>query len=508
MLEPLDKILNRVTMYRLTLYYLIVLVVAAICLSLFTLVPYKTFDIGISAGVVLLSCFVANILFAKFFKAVTNVESVFITALILLFIFPIKVPVNIPIVILASFAAMGSKYLLTIDKRHIFNPAAWAAFSVPLIIGQGATWWIGTSWMAPFVLIGGLILIRKIQRETLVLNFLIPYLILVIGASLLHNGSLTGVLTTLQTGFLHSALLFFAFVMLTEPFTSPPTKRLQSYYAWTLSLLYTTPQLRLFSISLTPETALVVTNIFSYIVSPKYRFVLKLKEKIKATADTYIFNFGRVEKFSFVPGQYMEWTLPHKNIDSRGNRRYFSISSSPHEDLMITVKFYKASSSYKKALFSLDSHKEIIAGSLAGDFVLPRNMQTPLVCIAGGVGITPFRSMIQYIIENKLLCNIILIFANKTKEDIMFADVFEKAQEYGVKTIYTLTEKESLPSNWQGKVGYISEDLVKEEVPDYKTRIFYVSGPQLMVQSVEKTLLNMHIKRKNIKTDFFPGYSS
>jgi Na+-transporting NADH:ubiquinone oxidoreductase subunit NqrB len=112
------------------------------------LLPYNGFDIILSAIVAVVICFIANLVFSKIFKAVTNNESVFITALILVLIFPVKFPLNFLPIIAISLLAMGSKYLLTVEKRHVFNPAAVAVLMLSYLSPEhSATWWIGTPIM-------------------------------------------------------------------------------------------------------------------------------------------------------------------------------------------------------------------------------------------------------------------------------------------------------------------------------------------------------------------------
>jgi ferredoxin-NADP reductase len=254
--------------------------------------------------------------------------------------------------------------------------------------------------------------------------------------------------------------------------------------------------------------ALCLGNIFSYIISPNYRLQLSLVSKTQLSKDTFLFGFKKPKDFNFIPGQYMEWTLPHTKPDSRGNRRYFSISSSPTEnEITMTVKFYDKASSYKSELFNLQDTKQIVAAQVSGDFVLPQDLKTPLVLIAGGVGIAPFRSMIQYIIDKNLMVDIILLYTNRTKADILFADIFTKAEVNDVKTIYNLTDAQNVSQDWEGSVGYITDEKIKQLIPDYKNRFYYLSGPQLMVQNFEGELTKAGISKKQIKTDFFPGYN-
>jgi ferredoxin-NADP reductase/Na+-translocating ferredoxin:NAD+ oxidoreductase RnfD subunit len=506
MFKIIDQFLNKITMYRFTLYYLIFLIGVAALLSFFGFLNYNPLDILINSFVAVTACYIVNLVFAKIFNASTNIESVFITALILVLIIPVKLPANLLFIVGASGVAMAVKYLLTVEKHHLFNPAAAAVAAISLLSPEhSATWWVGTSVMLPFVLAGGLLLLRKTQRERMVIIFFVTYLILTAISSLMHNSSihLTWIRSLLNTG-----LVFFMFVMLTEPLTSPTTKKLQGIYGTIVAILYSSTQLRLLGIIFTPEIALSIGNIFSYIINPNYRLLTPMLWKKQLSIDTFEFAFAKKKDFKFIPGQYMEWTLPHKNTDSRGNRRYFSISSSPTEnEIAIAVKFYNPSSTYKKELLSLQIGSKITSAQVSGDFTMPKDLKTPIVFIAGGVGIAPFRSMIQYVLDKNLQTDIILIYSNRTVNDILFSDIFEKAVKNGVRTIYNLTDVNNLPLNWQQGVGYINEDNIKKYVPDYDKRIFYISGPQLMVQNFEKTLLSTGVKKNKIKSDFFPGYS-
>ena len=146
----------------------------------------------------------------------------------------------------------------------------------------------------------------------------------------------------------------------------------------------------------------MVGNVFSYVVSPKRRVVLKLKRKSKMAPDIVDFVFKSSQKLAFQPGQYMEFTLAHPHPDSRGNRRYFTLASSPTEDVVrLGIRFYQQGSSFKKALYRMDGRTKIVAAQIAGDFTLPADPQQKLVFIAGGIGITPFRSMLKYLLDSQ-----------------------------------------------------------------------------------------------------------
>lgn len=492
-------------MYRLMLYYLIALILLAVILSFFHLISFDPINIVFSTLFLVLISGFANDFFSKVFHAPTNTESAYISALILtLIITPASSLHSFIFLALAGIITMASKYIFAIDKKHIFNPVAIAVILTAFGFNLSASWWVGNMHMLPAVIAGGMLVSRKIRREDMVFAFLSAALITIGFFGFTKGNNLFGLLNQVL---LHSSLAFLAFVMLTEPLTTPPTKRLQIIYGALVGILFA-PQINIAGMYSTPELALAAGNIFSYIVSPKEKLVLKLSQKIKAADDIFDFIFPLKNKLSFPPGQYMEWTLSHKNTDSRGNRRYFTIASSPTENnIRIGVKFYDPSSSYKKTLLSMDEKTPIIAASRAGDFTLTNNPGEKYVFMAGGIGITPFRSIIKYLIDTKKSCDIILMYSNKNASEIVYKDIFNQAQkELNIKVVYTLTDKENIPSFWQGNSGRIDEIMIKNEIPDYSKRLFYLSGPHNMVTAFEKTLKDIGIAKNRVRTDFFPGF--
>lgn len=306
---------------------------------------------------------------------------------------------------------------------------------------------------------------------------------------------------------LRAPLLFLAFVMLTEPATTPPTRVLRIAYGALVGFLFA-PNMHIGSVYSTPELALLIGNIFVYVVSPKDKLILKLKQTVQSAEGVYDFLFHPDKRFFFKPGQYLEWTLPHAGGDSRGNRRYFTIASSPTEsDLRIGVKFYAKPSSFKKNLGVMKSGDIIVASQLAGDFTMPKDPNKKLAFIAGGIGVTPFRSMIKYCADSGEKRDIVLLYSNRAIGDIAYTDVFNDArQRAGIRTVYTLTDKDNIPADWQGRRGAFDERMIAEEIPDFKERTFYLSGPHAMVKAFEDILLWMGVKRWHIKKDHFPGF--
>src|SRR5262249_44724767 len=159
--------------------------------------------------------------------------------------------------------------------------------------------------------------------------------------------------------------------------------------------------------------------------------------------------------------------------------------------LRVGVKFSdrKHSSTFKKAMLAMNGAQEIVASQLAGDFVLPEDPNQKCVFIAGGIGITPFRSMIQFLLDTHQRRPITLFYANRNASDVVYKDVFDRAQQQlGIKVIYTLTDSNPHPPTWKGRVGYFSAKMIEHEVPDYRKCVFYLSGSNAMVENFDTIL--------------------
>ncbi len=506
MFRIIDNFLNQITMYRLLLYYLLGLLAVAVGFSAAGILPFNPLDIIASAGFLSAISWLFNATVARIWKVPMNTESSLITALILaLIITPGRTYESFFLLLCAGFIAMASKYILAVRGKHLFNPAALGVVATAFFLDQWATWWAGGDLpMLPFVLIGGILIVRKLRNTDLVLAFLVSALASTLAPVVIRGGDIVPALTTTLA---HASLFFFAFVMLTEPLTTPPRRAGRILYGALVGLLFS-PYIHVFSIYFTPELALIAGNVFSYLISPKFKAVLKLKEVKEIAADTYEFVFaGRPPKFS--PGQYAEWTLASDVSDTRGNRRYFTLASSPTEaDVRLGVKFYDNPSTFKKYLTQCKTGSSILAGSIAGDFTLPGDTKQKLVFIAGGIGVTPFRSMVKYLLDKNEERDSVLFYSNKTEEEIAYKGLFDEAAaaHMGFRVLYTLTGK-AIPPSWTGERGYVNAAMIAREVPDYKNRAFYISGPHSMVTAFKKTLRDMGIPRRNIKTDYFPGFA-
>ena len=501
--RKVDGLLNGTTMYRLMVYVLSVWVLLAIAFSFAGVLQYSWTGLGLSLVLAIASCYLANLVFSWVWNVSTNSESWLITALIVSCIMPQATTApRIAGVIAAGCAAMAAKFIVAFHGKHVFNPAAFGAVVAGWVGLAYAGWWIGTPVMLPFVLIGGLLIVRKIRRFVLVSTFIGVSLVVTVIMTLMHNAA---PLDALRLAIGSGPLIFLATVMMTEPSTMPPRRSMQVVYAAITAILFAT-HFGHGIWAVTPHFALILGNVFSFAVSPKRRLRLQLTEKRQLGPNLYDFVFTPHAPLAFHAGQYLEWTLPHPHADDRGNRRTFTIASSPTEDTVhLGVKFYNPSSSFKRALLAMEPGQQLWAGHLTGDFILPDNPAQKMIWIAGGIGITPFRSMAQYIVDSKQQHDIVLFYAIADPQEQAYSEVFVQAKAYGLRLVPILGAKE-IPANWHGLTGFLTPDIINQEVPDYTERHFYMSGPNAMVTNYRTMAKKMGVPRGHIVTDYFPGY--
>ncbi len=216
----------------------------------------------------------------------------------------------------------------------------------------------------------------------------------------------------------------------------------------------------------------------------------RFKEKIKRGSNIFSFYFEPEQKLNYIAGQFIELTLPFKTDELRGNKRWFTLSSSPDEKyLFITTRIYPKKSHFKEALNSLEKGQEVDVSLPMGDFVLPKNAGEELVFIAIGIGITPYRSIVHYLPQEKKKRKITLIFANKDFEDFIFDDLFSSAEISYIKH--------------HGKLDLTD---VKSYIPSLGSKTIYLSGPERTVENLYKDLLADEIKPEHISVDYFHNY--
>ena len=206
------------------------------------------------------------------------------------------------------------------------------------------------------------------------------------------------------------------------------------------------------------------------------------------------FYFSCDQKPSFIAGQFIEMTLPHKNSDNRGIKRWFTLSSSPTENLLaITTKFTRENgSSFKKTLDSLQANNEAKISQPMGDFILPKSSNVPLIFVAGGIGCAPYRSMVKFLEDNpKEKRSIVFIYAASNKNQVAFKKLFTK----NAKEFHEIIDQR------------LTADKIKKIGKFNGKQYIYISGPELMVEELSKDLKNSGVDSSLVYTDFFPGYN-
>lgn len=499
----IDASLNSVTMYRLMVYSLSLLLAGGLIFSLTGGLPIRTLAILDSSVAILIVGLIADQLMPVIWNSVSNYDSSLITALILCLILPPTTSIHfLALNGLVCLVAIATKYILAINHKHLFNPAAIGALIFGTLKLTAASWWIGSPVLLPLTIVVGLLVVRKVRRFKLFLSFAAAALIAALIVGAMHSQGLSYILSTAIKS---SPLVFLGSIMLTEPSTTPPRYWQQMIYGVIVGALFTS-QLRLGSISTTPELSLIIGNLYAFIVSPKYKLRLKLKSLRSLGPNTYELSFAGARTMSFQPGQYLEWTLPSVKRDSRGNRRIFSIASAPHDDsINIVVRATANSSSYKRTLVELKPGSSVMAGQLSGDFVLPAELQQKLVLIAGGIGITPYLSMVKDMVKNKQTRDLQLIYFASSPDDICYPKLWREAEAFGLK-FSPIISGGDVPKSWRGLSGRLDQAKLAKIVPDYKERLFYISGPSALVDNYTVILKQLGIKRRQIRTDHFSGY--
>ena len=498
-----SNFLDRYTMYQVLVTALGAYILLATALSLFGLVTYSVLAILFSLTVILTTALLTHYILVYFTKAPANVWATIITGLILFLLFtPAEAPSDLLKLALITLIAIASKYVIRYRNAHLINPVVSAAVLASLTGIAYASWWVGSIYLFPLVLIGGIAIIMKLRRIPMVTAGIIASVVMVITQSLLSGSFSADTLTNL---FFVSPLIFFMTVMVTEPLTTPAGTKAQVLYGVFIGLLSNIP-FTIGSFYNSPELTLLVANLLVYPLSLKGRLTLICQNIKKIAKNTYEYSFNSSYKFVYKPGQYLEWALPHHYPDKRGTRRYFTIASSPTEkQIKLAVRMPERNgSSYKQALLNFSPGSVLYGSQLSGDFTLPAKVgKQTYIFIAGGIGITPFRSQLQYLRDSKQKINGHLFYCNKTVEDVAYNSFLESAQnEVGVKITHVI---ERPPQDWDGESGFITPLMLHRHVTDITNSIVYISGPPRMVGAYERLLRSLNVPAKNIHTDYFPG---
>ncbi|HEY7066687.1 MAG TPA: FAD-dependent oxidoreductase [Chloroflexota bacterium] len=233
---------------------------------------------------------------------------------------------------------------------------------------------------------------------------------------------------------------------------------------------------------------------------------LRLLDRCHEAENVTSFRFESQPPVSYQAGQYLRYTLPHPAPDSRGTTRFFTMASAPSEPfIMLATRLSSPGSTFKQALAGLERGAVLTASGPLGHFTYT-DYGTPAVFIAGGIGVTPFRSMLVELAAQPRNARVTLLYANSTP-DIAFRGLLDElAQAHPeLRIVYVVSHP---TADWDGPVGHIDAAFIDQHVPDALRSLYHSSGPQPMVEAMGQALAHLGVPREQIKQEIFPGYGA
>jgi ferredoxin-NADP reductase len=222
---------------------------------------------------------------------------------------------------------------------------------------------------------------------------------------------------------------------------------------------------------------------------------------------TMEFRFAKPAGFAFKAGQAIELLLPDPGGAPQDLGHAFSIVSAPFED-EIAVATRMRDSAYKRALRSLPDGAMARIDGPFGSLTLHNKRARPAVFVAGGIGITPFVSILRQAAHDRLAQDLMLIYTNRRPEDAAYLEELQ-AMERGndrFRLVATMTEMAQSSRPWQGQTGLLDAETVAAATRALPDSIFYLAGPPAMVQTLRRTLAEAGIDDDDIRAEEFLGY--
>ena len=234
----------------------------------------------------------------------------------------------------------------------------------------------------------------------------------------------------------------------------------------------------------------------------------KLKAREEVAEGTMAFHFEKPVGFQFKPGQYADLTLINPaETDSEGNVRTFSIASAPYEgELLFATRM--RDSAFKRVLGSVPLGTEVKLEGPMGSFTLHKNQAKAAVFLAGGIGITPFLSILRQAAKEKLPHLLYLFYSNRRPEDAAFLRHLEDLAKSNSKFIFvpSMSETEKSKLEWRGERGLINRDMLTKHFCDLQGPMYYIAGPPAMVAAMRDVLSKAGVDEDDVRTEEFGGY--
>lgn len=223
---------------------------------------------------------------------------------------------------------------------------------------------------------------------------------------------------------------------------------------------------------------------------------------------TMAFHFAKPSDFQFRAGQSVDVTLiDPSESDAEGNTRAFSLASAPFDDeLMIATRM--RDTAFKRVMRTAATGLHVKIEGPSGSFVLHRKAEKPAVFLAGGIGITPFLSIIRQATHDKTGHQMYLFYSNRRPEDAPFLDVLAQAakQNPNFHLIASMAEMDNSKRRWTGETGFINKEMLAKYLPTLQGPIYYLAGPPAMVAAMRRMLTEAGVDEDDIRTEEFSGY--
>ncbi|WP_292832908.1 flavodoxin reductase [Microbacterium sp.] len=507
-------IVGRLSTYRLVLVALSILTLLSLVLALFDRVAPSAPALLATFVVLNAVCVAVDAVGQRLTRRTWRIESSLITAGILMFVlYPTAEPTGLMGVAIAGALASGSKYVLAWRGRHIVNPAAFGASALSVVTllsgaqGLGAAgWWVGAPALAlPVIVLGFLVVARAGKLRPVALFLVVALSVNLARVALVYNGAgaAVDVATVISSVLWSSPFFFLAAFMFSEPLTQPPRRWQQFVVAVVVGVLAGAP-LTLGPLVLGPEAAVVIGNVvaFAFAYATRARLQLTFVGRESLTPSVEELSFRASRRLRFEAGQYLELEVPHPHADARGTRREFSIVSAPEELPVVKIAMRRGSqSTYKQALAEIEPGRRLSVTGIWGDFVLPRNPETPVLLVAAGIGVTPFVSQLRHLRLSGGARDVVFVYVASGAEELAFRHDLERA---GIPVIvFTRDEPTALPSHWRWAEGVrLDAEGLQRVVPDLASRHAYISGPPGLIADLAPALEHA----RGLTTDAFAGY--
>lgn len=241
---------------------------------------------------------------------------------------------------------------------------------------------------------------------------------------------------------------------------------------------------------------------------PVSAYASRLLNRVEVAEGTIAFDFEKPTGFDFKPGQSADLTLPNPpETDAEGNVRTFSIASAPFEDqLMFATRM--RDTAFKRSLKKMPLGTVVKMDSAMGSFTLHKNSAKPAVFLAGGIGVTPFSSIVRQADHDRAPHKLYLFYSNRRPEDAPFVEVLQNLEKTNpqFRFIATMTEMRRSKKTWSGETGRIDQEMLSKYLNELRGPIYYVAGPPALVSGMRKMLVASGVDEDDIRSDEFSGY--